>query len=573
MSSFGVLFASGFQEPQQNYFRLPNTWLELLAAIRKAYKNRSLAPIKVLEYIIKHTWGWQKFDTGVRLSLDEIMHGRWQGRGRADQGTGLSVNAVRGALDMLIKLGYIEKSGFNYYKPKLKQDNQTDGVFQRPVAGYFKMPKDWTDVTCGLSSSITLLLVEYFIRHAWGYQNSDGVWLDMDDLLNGRRYQDGRRYDAGLGCDPKSLRGALEEALRLGLIVWTGRCEKGRLFNLHLAGMPTGEGGEYLGTLPWESPVKTAVKTETIPDAGQDLLDRPLADALRETYTVDTLLRELGIYNPVRGELAAQLKDPAQVCAWALYSHSLTSLTQNPAGFLVRQLQSGEKAPKPFADLVKMPLSAWIEMAEQWQTGIFVQTENLQAEDIRLWLAVFKHPKNWEKLLPACLQKYFSHLCEIYFEPSPDPVGEGTETAPNHVSEAEVPVDLAEPQPVSPVCAWSDYSCLLSAAAEAESLRRGEDDSNQGKAAENAGEDDRLLKDTSQNTIQPTEKTTTENSLRAKPLVAVFQKADKKDFHGWLLLAQNRSELLFRPGKVNSWQSGITGWLEKLSKAPAAGNR
>jgi hypothetical protein len=99
-----------------------------------------------------------------------------------DMGTGLAENTVRKALEELCKLGYIEKMERLGYRPRLRPTQtkpaarraDPDGAFlgfAPPSENYFKIPKEWTDITCEISSAATLLCVEYFIRHAWGWHN------------------------------------------------------------------------------------------------------------------------------------------------------------------------------------------------------------------------------------------------------------------------------------------------------------------------------------------------------------------------------------------------------------------
>ncbi|MGL4650272.1 MAG: hypothetical protein ACRC1H_12770, partial [Caldilineaceae bacterium] len=74
----------GFERPQQNFFRLPNDWTDLTAAMG------SLAELKVVEYVLRHTWGYHEFGIGKRISLNEFMYGRRLADGsRMDKGTGL----------------------------------------------------------------------------------------------------------------------------------------------------------------------------------------------------------------------------------------------------------------------------------------------------------------------------------------------------------------------------------------------------------------------------------------------------------------------------------------------------
>ena len=80
----------GFTKPETNYFRVPNAWIDLSAEID------NLAELKVVQYILRHTWGYQEFDIKKHITVDEFVRGRKRQDGtRMDKGTGLSERAVR----------------------------------------------------------------------------------------------------------------------------------------------------------------------------------------------------------------------------------------------------------------------------------------------------------------------------------------------------------------------------------------------------------------------------------------------------------------------------------------------
>jgi hypothetical protein len=94
----------GFEKPEQNWFRLPNTWTDITADIT------SLAELKVIEYVLKHTWGYQEYGLTKRITTDEFMHGRRRKDGsRMDRGTGLSKPSVVAGLKSAVAHGYLEE--------------------------------------------------------------------------------------------------------------------------------------------------------------------------------------------------------------------------------------------------------------------------------------------------------------------------------------------------------------------------------------------------------------------------------------------------------------------------------
>jgi len=92
----------GFPKPKQNWSKLPNELFDYLHAMGGS-------KLKVLLYILRHTWGYQEYDIVKRVSLDEFQRGRRRIDGtRLDGGTGLSKNTVRRALKELVLEGFLD---------------------------------------------------------------------------------------------------------------------------------------------------------------------------------------------------------------------------------------------------------------------------------------------------------------------------------------------------------------------------------------------------------------------------------------------------------------------------------
>src|SRR2546430_13283191 len=92
----------GFKQPTKNYFPMPNNWPDISADIN------NLAELKIVEYVLRHTWGFHEFGICKTISVDEFMHGRRkQDDSRMDKGTGLSEQSVRNGLKKAIKDGYL----------------------------------------------------------------------------------------------------------------------------------------------------------------------------------------------------------------------------------------------------------------------------------------------------------------------------------------------------------------------------------------------------------------------------------------------------------------------------------
>src|SRR5438876_12290742 len=95
---------AGFSKPEANFFRLPNEWTDITATIS------SLAELKLVEYVLKHTWGYSEFDMVKKITTDEFMNGRKKRDGtRIDQGTGLSKHSVIAGLKSDVIHGLLEE--------------------------------------------------------------------------------------------------------------------------------------------------------------------------------------------------------------------------------------------------------------------------------------------------------------------------------------------------------------------------------------------------------------------------------------------------------------------------------
>lgn len=121
----------GFDIPRQNYFKMPNNWTDITAAMS------SIAELKVVEYVLKHTWGYQEYGLGKRISLTEFMKGRRRSDGtRMDLGTGLSKPSVIAGLKAAIERGLLLEETDDsdrarikkFYRLRMTEDDQGNAV-------------------------------------------------------------------------------------------------------------------------------------------------------------------------------------------------------------------------------------------------------------------------------------------------------------------------------------------------------------------------------------------------------------------------------------------------------------
>ena len=106
----------GFNKPEANFFRLPNEWTDITAQMT------SLAEMKLVEYVLRHTWGYSEYDIVKKITTDEFMHGRKGKDGnRIDHGTGLSNKSVVEGLHKAVEHGLLEVETDDRDKARIKK--------------------------------------------------------------------------------------------------------------------------------------------------------------------------------------------------------------------------------------------------------------------------------------------------------------------------------------------------------------------------------------------------------------------------------------------------------------------
>jgi hypothetical protein len=163
----------GFELPKENWSKLPHTLIEALPQIT------SMAELKVILYILRHTWGFQEFgeDQFKKITLDEFQNGR-KARNketgkiyRMDHGTGLArANVIQG-IRAAVAHGFIVKEQDdsdkarieNYYRLNMLNLRkkgyriETPGVSNQYLGGIESIPRSEKDTSERNSSVDTLL--------------------------------------------------------------------------------------------------------------------------------------------------------------------------------------------------------------------------------------------------------------------------------------------------------------------------------------------------------------------------------------------------------------------------------
>src|SRR5918993_3605874 len=129
---------AGFDKPESNWFKMPNYWTDVTAKIT------TLAELKVVEYILRHTWGYQEYDVKKHITIDEFVHGRRRQDGsRMDKGTGLSERAVYDGLRKAVANGLIDEETDDsdrgrikkFYSLRMRENVHNDADLQSLQAG------------------------------------------------------------------------------------------------------------------------------------------------------------------------------------------------------------------------------------------------------------------------------------------------------------------------------------------------------------------------------------------------------------------------------------------------------
>jgi hypothetical protein len=250
----------GFRRPRSNFYRLPNDWFQTWQQVRRQTgQARILGALKITEYVMKWTWGYGNYSDPVRLSWTDFQEGRRTGDGRRhDRGTGLSRSALSSAITLAVQVGLLERAGSTYLPRLMPPERDQDGFlggeeekfqgFASPEANYFVVPAIWTDLIADCTLETTILVVEYFFRHTWGWRGGwdKPCWMTEEEIATGRRKQSGDRYDNGTGYSVRAVHDALAEAIRRGWLVWRRSDSGGREYALHLEGMRVSDSGEFL---------------------------------------------------------------------------------------------------------------------------------------------------------------------------------------------------------------------------------------------------------------------------------------------------------------------------------------
>lgn len=108
---------AGFPTPSEAFTRVPNCFIE-----EEIANINNLAELKIVLYVMRHTWGFQEYDKFKKITLDEFEHGRKRSDGsRMDSGTGLGRTSIKDGLKRAEEHGYLVSQKDEHDKGRVKK--------------------------------------------------------------------------------------------------------------------------------------------------------------------------------------------------------------------------------------------------------------------------------------------------------------------------------------------------------------------------------------------------------------------------------------------------------------------
>lgn len=150
----------GFDYPRENWSKLPHIFIEYFLP-----RIDTLAELKLLLYLLRHTWGFDEYGIPKHITTDEFQFGRKRKDGsRMDSGTGLGNETVRRGLKAALAHKLIEVSVDDSdkgriekrYTLRMKQNPQDEGSGRRRRGTQPPSSGDATPTAAGRSEKETL---------------------------------------------------------------------------------------------------------------------------------------------------------------------------------------------------------------------------------------------------------------------------------------------------------------------------------------------------------------------------------------------------------------------------------
>jgi len=94
------------------------------------------AEIKIVLYILRHTWGYRDYEASKLITLDEFQHGRKRKDGtRIDEGTGMARNSIKDGIRRAVEHGLITIIEDNHDLARIKRYYRLSGANEQDDSG------------------------------------------------------------------------------------------------------------------------------------------------------------------------------------------------------------------------------------------------------------------------------------------------------------------------------------------------------------------------------------------------------------------------------------------------------
>ncbi len=297
--------------------------------------------------------------------------------------------------------------GFFVSNKKTSSGSQTDNAFYYegfglPENNYFRMPKEWTDITSKITSIAEVKVVEYILKHTWGYQEY-GLQkkITTDEFIHGRRRKDGTRLDNGTGLDAKSVRSGLRKAVVHGLIVEViddrdkGRIKKYYSIRMRAAISSEEDIEDHQGKYSPQIGNISPPDGEIIPSRGVKFPHRTEKDTLERNnrdVVVINALSKFKVEEEKAKELAAKyspehIAEKIEFLEWKLENKARGRPIADPASWLIRAIEKDYEPPatfKPKAEREREAEQLALQEAEREQQYQALQEEQEREKDKHL---------------------------------------------------------------------------------------------------------------------------------------------------------------------------------------------
>ncbi len=221
--------------------------------------------------------------------------------------------------------------------------------FARPESNFFKMPNDWTNITAKITSLAELKVIEYVLRHTWGFQEYGiAKKITTDEFMNGRKGKDGDRFDKGTGLSNRSIIDGLRRAVAHGLLIEkVDDRDKARVKKYYMLNMqPSNDENN-----PGVKNLHTGVKK--VHSKGEDSSQRSEKETIETNFIVVKRLMALKIFKDTANELAYRfskdyIERKIELLEWKQSGGSVGRPIKDPAAWLIRAIEQDYKHPKDF---------------------------------------------------------------------------------------------------------------------------------------------------------------------------------------------------------------------------------